>query len=146
MTDSNKKIKQTIKARLLQSHLIDRYGLADIPSLAKQMASEYQLNTQMVERWLKNGAVISNEKVFLMKSKFEETEQQKAERIKALRAGVELPLLEEHIEQAHNGNNSAFARAYKSTQQQISRWVNEKMAYWGDGQVFRMQMDLTASN
>lgn len=151
MTDLNKemnqpKVKTKIKARLLQSHLIDRYGLGDIPSLAKKMAKEYQLNTQMVERWLNNGAVISDTKVFLMKSKFEETAKQKEARTKALRAGIELPLLEKHIEQKHSGNNSAFARAYQSTQQQISRWVNEKLAYWGEGQVFRMQMDLSSNH
>lgn len=106
----------------------------------------YGLVMQKIERWIKHQALISDNAVYLRKSRFN------SNMIAVFAANPGLndlkpillsPLLEDFIRFEHEGNMTQFALEHNSTQQQVHRWVKKAECLWALGEIYRKQEILT---
>ena len=141
---NDKKIEATISAVSLETHLIREFE-----GNPTNMAKHFGTTGQQIKRWLAVDAVVINDCIYLRKSSFPETAKEKYRREEALFSDVDNPskdpkctTLVEHIQAEYEGNQTAFAQANKSRQQQVFRWVNHASCVYLCGQVYRYQCDL----
>ena len=137
-SDDNVTTKE--KAELLSSFINMHYKCNMKMACEEIGVPRFQLN-----RWLQLDAIVIKGCIYLMRSSFPESDDEKNRRTNALdsqlnKEPVFATALEQHIELHYkNANQSMFARDHSVRQQQVFRWVNSGLCVFLLGQVYRLQ-------
>ena len=94
---------------------------------------------QKIERWIEGHALIANNAVYLRKSDFNPEFTQAFSLAFGDHVVVMAPLLNDYVEQHHQGNMTAFAESKGTRQQQVYRWMKRAVCLYAFGEIYRQQ-------